>query len=251
MEYTIKALADLAGVTTRALRWYDKEGLLKPCRATEAGYRLYGPGEVDRLQQILFYRELGLELGEIRRILDDPGFDRKAALQSHLGALEERRTRLDSLILTVQNTLKGGHNMSDKEKFEGFQEKALRENEEKYGTEIRQKYGEDTIKKSNKMFQNLTEEQFAEMNAIAEEIQTRLEQAVTAGLDPAGEEGLALGALHRKWLDFTWPSYSPEAHRGLGEMYVADERFTAHYDGKTPGCAAFLRDAIAAYAKML
>ena len=83
MEYTVKALADLAGVTPRTLRWYDRIGLLKPLRTTEAGYRLYGPAQLDRLQDILFYRELGLDLASIRTILDDPGFDRQAALQSH------------------------------------------------------------------------------------------------------------------------------------------------------------------------
>ena len=137
--------------------------------------------------------------------------------------------------------------MSDKEKFQGFKQKALEENEAKYGAEIREKYGKETVEASNRMFQNLAPEQFEEMNAISGELQSRLEEAVTDGLSPAGEEGLALAALHRRWLGFTWPSYSPAAHAGLGEMYVADERFTAYYDKKIPGCAAFLRGAIAAY----
>ncbi len=251
MEYTIKELAELAGVTTRTLRWYDKERLLKPCRTTDAGYRLYAKAEVDRLQHILFYRELGLELGHIRQLLDDPCFDRKGALQSHLSALQARRDRLDSLILTVQNTLKEDDNMSDSKKFEGFKAQALRENEEAYGTEIRQKYGKDTVDESNKMFENLTQAQFDEMNTIAAEIQSRLEAAVTQGFNAASEEGLAIAGLHRRWLGFTWPSYSPEAHAGLGEMYVADQRFTAYYDGRVPGCAAFLRDAIAHYVKVV
>ena len=101
MEYTVKALAELAGVTPRTLRWYDQVGLLKPLRTTEAGYRLYGPQQLDRLQDILFYRELGLDLAAIQAILDDPAFDRQAALQSHLAELKARRTRLDDLILTV------------------------------------------------------------------------------------------------------------------------------------------------------
>lgn len=251
MEYTIKALAELAGLSTRTLRWYDSLGLLKPCRVTEAGYRLYGGAEVDRLQQVLFYRELGLELADIRRILDDPAFNREAALQSHLAALEDRKTRLENLILTIQHTLKEGQIMSDREKFEGFKENALRENEEKYGTEIREKYGEDVVEQSNKQFRNLTEAQFEEMNSLAAQIQKRLEKAVTGGLQPDGEEGLAIADLHCRWLTFTWPSYSPEAHAGLGEMYVADERFTAYYDAKVPGCAAFLRSAIRAYVKKL
>ena len=101
MEYTVKALADLAGGTPRPLRWYDREGLRRPLRTTEAGYRIYGPQEVHRLQGFLCYRELGLELAAIRQILDDPAFGRQAALQSHLRELEARRARLDGLILTV------------------------------------------------------------------------------------------------------------------------------------------------------
>ena len=118
MEYTIKQLADLSGVTPRTLRWYDREGLLRPGRVTEAGYRIYGPKEVDRLQEILFYRELGFSLADIRRLLDDPAYDRQAALQSHLAELKARRARLDGIILTVQKTIaeaKGGCKMSDKE----------------------------------------------------------------------------------------------------------------------------------------
>ena len=116
MEYTVKALADLSGVTARTLRWYDQKGLLKPLRVSDAGYRIYGPEQVDRLQLILFYRALGLELSAIRSILDDPGFDRLAALQSHLAELVGRREQLEKLILTVRKTIeeaKGGTAMSD------------------------------------------------------------------------------------------------------------------------------------------
>ena len=76
MEYSIQEMSKLAGVTTRALRWYDKIGLLKPSRTAESGYRYYGPAEVDRLQDILYYRALGVELARIRESLDDPSFDR-------------------------------------------------------------------------------------------------------------------------------------------------------------------------------
>ena len=147
MEYTVKALADLAGVTPRTLRWYDRIGLLKPLRTTEAGYRLYGPAQLDRLQDILFYRELGLDLASIRTILDDPAFDRQAALQSHLAELEARRARLDDLILTVQRTIndiKGGTKMTDQEKFEAFKRRTVEANETAFGQEIREKYGDES-----------------------------------------------------------------------------------------------------------
>ena len=98
MEYSIQVLARLSGTTTRTLRWYDQIGLLKPSRTAESGHRYYGPAEVDRLQDILYYRALGVGLSQIKACLDDPAFDRLAALRSHLAALEAERARLDGLI---------------------------------------------------------------------------------------------------------------------------------------------------------
>lgn len=252
MEYTIKALAELANVTTRTLRWYDRQGLLKPLRTTEAGYRLYGPGEVDRLQVILFYRELGLELSAIRRILDDPAFDRRAALQSHLRELEARRTRLDGLILTVRRTIEetqGGVKMSDREKFEAFKRRAVEDNERRYGKEIREKYGDEAVDRANACILSLTEAEHDQWKTLGEEIKAALARAVRAGEDPAGTEGQRIAALHRRWLSYSWEAYTPQAHRGLGQLYMADARFTAYYDGEVPGCAAFLCRAIEAYTK--
>lgn len=250
MEYTIKALADLAGVTPRTLHWYDRQGLLKPLRTTEAGYRLYGSREVDRLQDILFYRELGLELAAIRKILDDPAFDRQAALQSHLAELEARRRRLDGLILTVRRTIdetRGGTKMPDKEKFEAFKRGVVEANEARYGREIREKYGGETVDRANARVLALTEEDYDRWTALGAEIKDALAGAVREGADPAGTEGQRIAVLHRQWLSYSWETYTPQAHAGLGQMYAADPRFTAYYDGEIPGCAAFLRDAIAAY----
>ena len=250
MEYTVKALAELAGVTPRTLRWYDQKGLLKPRRTTEAGYRLYGPEEVDRLQAILFYKELGLELEAVREILDAPDFDRTAALQSHLAELESRRRRLDALILTVEKTIdeaKGGTPMSDKEKFEAFKRRAVEANEEQYGKEVREKYGEGAIDGANRKFLSMTEEEHGEWKALEAEILSALAAAVCTGEDPAGAEGRRIAELHRRWLSYTWTAYTPQAHRGVAELYAADERFTAYYDQEVPGCAAFLRQAVRAY----
>lgn len=249
MEYTVKELADLSGVTPRTLRWYDREGLLKPARTTEAGYRIYGPGEVDRLQQILFYRELGLELSAIRALLDDPAFDRQAALQSHLAELERRQARLGSLILTVKRTLKGADTMSDREKFEGFKQRLIRENREKYGAELEERYGEETVRRADALLAGMTQEQYWAMTTLEQEIKTKLEAAVRAGADPAGETGLDIAMRHKTWLSNHWSGdqYSPEAHRGLAAMYTEDPRFTAYYDKEVPGCAAFLRAAIEAH----
>ena len=249
MEYTVKALAELAGVTPRTLRWYDRTGLLKPLRTTEAGYRLYGPKQLDRLQDILFYRELGLDLASIRAILDDPAFDRQTALQSHLTELKARRARLDELILTVQRTidnLKGGTKMTDQEKFEAFKHRVVEANEAAFGREIRQKYGDEEADRANACVLALTQEEYEAWKSLGGEIHTAL-AAVKAGADPAGPDGQRIARLHRRWLSYSWEAYTPQAHAGLAELYVSDPRFTAYYDQALPGCAAFLRDAVRAY----
>lgn len=250
MEYTVKTLAQLAGVTPRTLRWYDQEGLLKPLRTTDAGYRIYGPREVERLQDILFYRELGVELSDIRSILDDPAFNRQAALQSHLEALEQQRARLDQLILTVRkniSTLKGESEMTDQERFEAFKRKAVEENEHKYGKEIRSKYGNAAVDRSNDKQLNLTPSDYQRRQELEETILHRLSAAVRAGEAPSSEAGQQIAALHKEWLSYYWETYTLAAHAGVARMYVADERFTAYYDREVSGCAVFLRDAILFY----
>ncbi len=232
MEYTIQKLAELAGVTTRTLRWYHRIGLLTPSRIGENGYRYYGGAEVDRLQQILFYRALGVELARIGAILDDPSFDRLDALRGHLAALEREEGRIQELIHTVKRTILSEERnefMSDEAKFEAFKRRAVEENEARYGAEIREKYGDEEAERAKD---------------TGEAIQRKLEEAVRSGADPAGEAGRALAELHRAWLSFGSSPYDPARHRGLAELYVQDERFTAYYDKSVPGCARFLRDAV-------
>jgi len=251
MEYTVKQLAELSGVSVRTLHHYHQIGLLVPSRFSSAGYRLYGTAEVDRLQQILFYRELGFALSDISALLDDPNFDRNAALQSHLSALKAQQTRLNALILTVEKTIQqetGGIQMTDPEKFEGFKTALIEENEARYGDEIRSRYGDETVNQSNAKIGSMTPAQYEAWKQLEQEIHTGLEQAVLNHDTPDGETGKQLTALHRRWLSFTWSSYSPAAHKGLAQMYVCDARFTACYDRKVPGCAAFLRDAIVFHA---
>ena len=105
MEYSIQELSRLSGVTTRTLRWYDQIGLLKPSRVAESGYRYYGPAEVDRLQQILFFRELEFPLAEIKAILASPAYDRTAALTAQRALLRAKRDRLDGLLRLVEVAL--------------------------------------------------------------------------------------------------------------------------------------------------
>ena len=249
MEYTVQKLASMAGVSTRTLRYYDEIGLLKPARINSSGYRIYGTSEVNRLQQILFYRELGVNLNDISDIVTAPSFDGAKALREHHEKLLEKREQLNQLIANVEKTIavtEGRTIMTDKEKFEGFKQTLIDENEKKYGKEIREKYGKETVEKSNQKVQNMTVEEYETVTNLAEEINLKLKKAYKTG-DPAGELAQEVADLHRKWLCFYWDSYSGEAHAGIAQMYVDDERFTAYYDKEQPGTAKFLRDAIFIY----
>lgn len=249
MEYTIQKLASLAGVSTRTLRYYDEIGILKPARINSSGYRIYGQEEVNTLQQILFYRELGVGLDSIKEIVTAPSFDGAKALREHREKLLEKKERLDLLIANVDKTIaltEGRITMSNKEKFEGFKKKMVEDNEKKYGKEIREKYGKESVEASNAKVLNMTEEQYQEVTALAEQLHTTLAEAYKSG-DPAGELAQKAADLHKQWLTYYWKEYSKEAHAGLAQMYVDDERFTAYYDKEQPGTAVFLRDAIHIY----
>ena len=251
MWYTVNKLAKLANVSTRTLRYYDEIGLLKPNRIDSNGYRLYGQNEVDKLQQILFYRELGLRLEDIGKLINSKEFDRDKALTDHLNALITERERINTLITNVTRTIsasKGEITMGNEEKFEGFKQNLISENEKKYGKEIRGKYGDDKINKSNAKIKGMTEEQYAEVEKLSLEVNELLKAAIVTG-DPSCELAHKLCETHKKWLCYFWDSYSKEAHMGLAQMYVDDHRFTAYYDTIAPGSAEFLRDAILNYCK--
>ncbi|MGG1639641.1 MerR family transcriptional regulator [Paenibacillus sp. NRS-1760] len=252
MEYTIQKLGRLAGISTRALRYYDEIDMLKPARLNSSGYRIYGQAEVDRLQQILFYKELGIGLEEIKAIVTSPSFDGEKALLQHRQKLLEKRVQLDQLIANVDKTLaqkEGRIIMENKEKFEGFKQQLLNENEKSFGKEIREKYGNKQVDLSNQIIKNMTKEQHTEIEKLGAEVISVLEEAFATG-DPAGQLAQKAANLHRQWLSFYWGCYTKEAHAGVAQMYVDDERFTAYYDKNQPGAAVFLRDAILIYTNM-
>ncbi len=251
MEYTIKELSSLAGISTRTLRYYDEINLLKPSRVTEAGYRCYGSREVAILQQIMFYRERGFDLKTIQHIIYDKDFDMLKAMEEHLLELEKQRAATEALISTVKKTIqhmKGACDMSDKEKFQALKEKAIQENEKAYGAEARSKYGDEQVDASNRKMLNLNEEQWERYQYLDEEIFRRLEAAVEAGVAIDGAEAKEIVALHKEWLSMSIKQYNVQMHKGIAAMYVADERFTKYYDRNVAGCAQFLCDAVQIYA---
>lgn len=251
MEYTVNKLAVISGVSTRTLRYYDEIDLLKPAKIRSNGYRIYGSAEVDRLQQILFYREMGVGLEDIKRLLSETDYDQEEALTGHLKNLIRKKDQLERLIETVNKTIrsmKGEIEMKDHEKFEGFKQKLVDENEKRFGVEVRSKYGDKAVDASNAKVMNMSKEQYDEAQRLSTEINETLAAAVSSG-DPAGEIAQKACELHKKWLCMFWEEgkYTKEGHRNLGLMYVADERFKAYYDSIAEGCAEFLSKALDVY----
>ncbi|WP_446898918.1 MerR family transcriptional regulator [Clostridium sp. LBM24168] len=252
MEYTVQKLAFMSGVSARTLRYYDEIGILKPARINSSGYRIYGEKEVDRLQQILFYREFGIKLDDIKSIIDSPYFDRAKALKKHHNKLLEKKRHLDLLISNVEKTIEfmeGKIKMYDSEKFEGFKEKFIYDNEKKYGREIRKQYGNNIVDRSNNRLKNMTQEEYKQVSNLENQIFETLNRAYKTG-DVSGELAQKAADLHAKWISFYWGNYNKEAHASLAQMYVDDSRFNAYYDRSQPGTAKFLRDAILIYTKI-
>jgi DNA-binding transcriptional MerR regulator len=239
----------MSGISARTLRHYDDIGLLKPKRIAESGYRIYSRDEVDTLQQILIYKELGFSLSDIKTLLDSPEFSHELTFSSHLSELHKKRAQLDALIANVTKSIaamRGEILMSDKEKFEGLKQNLIDENEAKYGEEIRAKYGDNTIDSSNAKIKGLTKEQYDEVQRLSDELNDTLKAAVEQG-DPTSDLAQKACELHKRWLCYFWDSYTKDMHRGIAQMYVDDPRFSAYYDKIVPGCAVFLRDAILVY----
>ncbi|SDY76153.1 MerR family transcriptional regulator [Thermoactinomyces sp. DSM 45892] len=235
----VKEVADLVGVSVRTLHHYDEIGLLVPDETTESGYRLYSNENLELLQQILFFKELGFSLQTIKEIVHSPTFDRQEALKMHYQTLLEKRQRLDKMIQTVEKTIqhyKGEIQMTNEEKFEGFD---FRSNP--YEQEARERWGDEAVNRSNQKVAQMGPEIQKEMDDLYFHL------ASIRHMSPDSEE--AQSAI-TKWYDMlqSFGDYTPEAFRTLGEMYVSDRRFTKNIDRFGDGLAAFMCDAMGVYA---
>lgn len=252
MKYTIKKLAELAGISTRTLRYYDQIDLLKPNEINKSNYRIYDEKNVDTLQQIMYYRALNFPLGKIKQLLNDPNFSRLQALEDQHQMLLDKQVEIETLLTNIDQTIKdyqGEITMTDTEKFQAFKQQQLSKNENKYGAEIREKYGEQTVQQSNQKFANLSENDFETMKKIeAQLIAYLVEFKKQPNLDSALAEKIY--QAHKQWLEFTWPEYKPAAHRGLVDMYLADPRFAKYYNDKAQtDVVQLLHDVVYRYTK--
>jgi DNA-binding transcriptional MerR regulator len=241
--YTVKQLSTLAGVTPRTLRHYDQIDLLKPESIGENGYRYYGEKSLLRLQQILFYRELGLGLDSIREMLGRPDFQILDALEEHRESLQGKVRRLERLIQTVDKTikhLKGENIMSPKGLFEGFSE----EQQEEYAKQAEQMYDPETVRESNRTWKSYFPEK---KQAILDEGKQIYQDMIAAM--PKGADSPEVQAIVERWrvhMDYFW---TPNLDQllGLATMYGESPDFKANFDQMHPDLAEFMKEAVTIY----
>ena len=241
---TVKEVSDLTGISVRTLHYYDGIGLLKPTETTGAGYRLYDGKALGRLQQILFFRELGFPLKEIRTILSNPSFDAHRALQNHRRMLVMERDRLDGLIRLADRTLKGENDMS----FEEFDRSEIEEAQKKYAKEAGERWGgTDAYRESGHRTGAYSHEDWKRIDAEAEILYHKFTESRKK--QPGDPE---VQALVKEWQAFITRNFykcTDEILAGLGEMYSNDPRFAKNIDKHAAGLADFMSRAIAVYCK--
>lgn len=249
--YSVQKMSKLAGVSVRTLHLYDQIGLLKPSIRTEARYRLYGEKELLRLQQILFYKELDFPLKEIQSILDNPDFDLVEALLSHKVSLKARQNRISTLLETIDKTvnhLKTGTIMlKPEELYDGL----AKETAEAYRTEASKKYGVEVVEHSEKALGKMTKDQFEALKAELKENANAL--FALKEEDPTNAQVQKLIARHYEIIRIFWGTSGSgdkqaEAYKGLGQLYVNDERFTMIDGQPQPEYALFLSKSMAYFA---
>ncbi|MDL4843139.1 MerR family transcriptional regulator [Aquibacillus rhizosphaerae] len=244
MVMKIKEVADIVGISVRTLHHYDEIGLLKP-KTNNTGYRLYSEDDLELLQQIMFFKELGFPLKKIKEIINNPSFDRKEALEVHRNMLVEKRSRLDKMIEMINKTIQhvnGEVNMTNKEKFEGFDFSY-----NPYEKEARERWGDKAVDNSNVKIDSLSDNQQKLLSNKMNEIYRNLANL----LEYAPESDKTQKAI-KEWYDFlnneTGHHYSLEAFKGLGQIYVADERFTENIDKFGEGLAVYMCNAMEVFA---
>lgn len=242
----VKEVSELVGISVRTLHHYDEIGLLIPEEVTEAGYRVYSQGNIQQLQQILFFRELGFSLKKIKEIIHDSAFDKQEALELQRKLLLKKEKQIGKLIKTIDKSLlhmKGEIEMTNKEKFSGFDF-----SQNPYEEEARQRWGDKKIDESNEKIKSKSKKELKEFENQFNEIYQKLAEIRHEQTDSK----IAQQEIH-EWYTLlnTMGDYSPEAFKNLGEMYVMDERFTKNIDQFGEGLAMFMRDAMSVYADNL
>lgn len=256
-EWTVGEVAELAHVSVRTLHHYDEIGLLHPSGRTPAGYRLYATNDLERLQQILLYKELGLPLDAIRRMLDEPSVDRRTELEAQRALLVERRNRTDAVIRAVDRMLDAmtrGSKMSNEEMFEGFEDLRdapddVREHHREHAQESHERWGDTgAYAESMRRARRYGKADWEKIKAEAEELEAHMSALLEAGEAPDAEKAREGAEGLRQHIHRWYYPCSLQMHVGLADMYEADPRFRAHYENRAEGLARFVAEAIRANA---
>jgi DNA-binding transcriptional MerR regulator len=248
MDWPIQEVARLTGTTSRTLRHYAQLGIVSPSRIGPNGYRYYDESALVTLQRVLMLRSLGLGLPAIAGVLAEKT-DVPSALRGHLEWLQSERDRLGRQIASVRatiETMEGGGQLMAENMFDGF-------DHTQHKAEVEERWGADAYAAGDRWWRSMSADEKAAWQARVKALSADWQEAASRGLDPAGAEAQALAQRQYDWLAGVpgTPGHSAggptkEYFVGLGEMYVADDRFAANYGG-TAG-ATFVRDALAAYA---
>jgi len=245
---TVKALAKLSGVSVRTLHHYDAIGLLTPQQRSDAGYRLYGRAELLRLQQILFYREMGLSLDEIGNILDAPDFDLVTALEKHRRELLKRSETIQNLVNTIDRTLKllsmEDEMITDEELYEGFSKEEV----DAINAEVRELYDSELVAESERRIRSMSRSDWQTVKETMNEIPRHL--ATLMERSPEDPEVQTWIAKHHAWIETFYPC-DAEVYCGLADLYTGDDRFRAFYDRFAPGLADFMKRAMVVFTRTL
>ncbi|QNE76632.1 MerR family transcriptional regulator [Streptomyces finlayi] len=249
MSHSVGRVAEFAGITVRTLHHYDGIGLLSPSGRSHAGHRRYDDGDLDRLQRILFYRELGFPLDDIAALLDDPEADPQEHLRRQHALLSDRIAALRKMAAAVETAMEAkqmGINLTPEEKFEVFGDK----DPEEYAEESERRWGGTaSYAESQRRVARRTKDDWKRMQVEAADWGERYGALMEAGEPATGERAMDLAEDHRQHISTSFYDCTLAIHRGLGEMYVSDPRFHAHYESMRPGLAEHLRDAINANAE--
>ena len=248
MSHTVGSVARLAGITVRTLHHYDEIGLLAPSKRSDAGYRRYDDADLERLQRILFYRELGFGLEDIRTVMTDGGTDASAHLARQHAMLLDRIGRLERMAAAVEKALEArtmGISLTAEERFEVFGDF----DPDAHAAEVEERWGDsDAFRESQRRTARYTRADWQRMKDESAVPIDALLAAMRAGRPAGSVEAMDAAEQHRQHISRWFYDCTSEIHVGLGEMYVADTRFSATYERIAPGLATYLCDAIRANA---
>ncbi|MFE0748623.1 MerR family transcriptional regulator [Gordonia sp. NPDC058843] len=248
-DLTVGVVAGLVGVSIRTLHHYDQVGLVVPSGRTPAGYRVYDDTDIERLHQVLTYRELGFSLEQIATLLDDPDVDPLGHLETQHELLTERIDRLLRMVASLEemmNAKKEGIALSAAEQAEIFGDQWPGE---EYAAEAEERWGDtDAWKQSQTRTAKYSKQDWQRIKDETDDLERRLADAMRHEVTPGSAEANALAEEHRAQIGRFYDC-DHAMQVCLADMYVADPRFTEHYDAQAPGLAVFVREVIRANAE--